>query len=135
MPILVQILNLPSNICTHQNRLICLGVIPGPKGPKHLQTFLYPLENECVELARGVPTQDLVKHVTFYLHAYNIFTCGDMIAIEKFLQITGHNGISPCQSCNIKAINDPSDSGEKTYYIPLMHPGKLQEVNPRDLQL
>jgi len=135
MPILVQILNLPPDIRTHQNRLICLGIIPGPKGPKHLQTFLYPLENECVELARGVPTQDLVEHITFDLHAYNIFTCGDMIAIEKFLQITGHNGIAPCRSCNVKAINDPSDSGGKTYYIPLMHPGKLQEVNPRDLQL
>jgi len=55
MPIFVQILNLPPDIRTHYNRLICLGVIPGPKGPKHLQTFLYSLENECVELARGVP--------------------------------------------------------------------------------
>src|SRR5438445_4016928 len=91
MPILVQILNLPPDIRTHQNRLICLGVIPGPKGPKQLQTFLYPLENKCMELARGVPIQDLVEHITFNLHAYNIFVCGNIITIKKFLQITGHN--------------------------------------------
>jgi hypothetical protein len=96
MPILIQVLNLPPEIRTHNSHLICLGVIPGPKGPKQLQMFLYPLENECVELARGVPTEDLVECTTFNLHAYNIFTTGDIVAIEKFLHIKGHNGICPC---------------------------------------
>ena len=131
MPILVQILNLPPEIRTHLSYIICVGVIPGPKAPKQLQTFLYPLENECVELARGVPSKDSVENINFNLHTYNIFTGGDIIAIEKFLNIKGHNGFCPCRSCNIKAVN--GGSGEKTYYIPLMHPGKTHEVNPKDL--
>jgi len=134
-PILIQILNLPPDFHSHLSRVLCLGVIPGPKGPKQIRTFLHPLEDECAKLARGVPTWDSVEHVDFDLHAYNIFTSGDIVAIQKFLNIKGHNGLCPCHSCNIKAVNNPTGSGagEKTYYIPLMHPGKLQEVNPRNL--
>jgi len=132
MPILIQILNLPPEIRTHLSHLVCLGVIPGPKAPKQIRTFLYPLEDECAKLARGVSTQDFVKRITFDLHAYNIFTGGDIIAVEKFLNIKGHNGVCPCRSCNIKGVNNPT-SDDKTYYVPLMHPEKLQGVNPRDL--
>jgi hypothetical protein len=134
MPILVQVLNLPPDVRSHLSRLLCLGVIPGPKAPKQLQTFLYPLEDECAKLARGVPTQDHVGRTTFDLHAYNIFTCGDINVIEKFLNTKGHNGICLCHSCNIKAVSSRSDSGKTTYYVPLMHPGQSQWVDPRNLE-
>ena len=134
MPILIQILNLPPEIRSHLSRVICLGVIPGPKAPKRIRTFLYPLEDECAKLARGIQTKDSVDNITFELHAYNIFTSGDIVAIEKFLSIKGHNGKCPCRSCNIKAVNDQSDSGDRTYYIPLTHPGKSQGVDPRNLE-
>ena len=136
MPILIQILNLPPEIRSHLSHVICVGVIPGPKAPKQVRTFLYPLENECAKLARGIPTRDFVDNTTFDLHAYNIFTSGDIIAIEKFLNIKGHNGICPCpcRSCNMKAVNDQNDSGDKTYYIPLTHPGKSRRVDPRNLE-
>jgi hypothetical protein len=86
--------------------------------------------------ARNWPEEsqpEILLNTTFDLHAYNIFTCGDINAIEKFLDIKGHNGICPCRSCNIKAVNDSGDD-KKTYYVPLMHPGKSQEVNPRNLE-
>jgi hypothetical protein len=133
-PILIQIYNLPPEIRTHISRLICVGVIPGPKAPKRLVTFLHPFENECVLLAKGVTTFDCIEREHFQLHGYNIFPLGDIIAIEKFLNIKGHNGKTPCRSCEIKAINN-SNSSDKTYYVPLTHPPKLRAWNPKKLPL
>lgn len=96
MPILVQNLNLPPEIWTHAENLICLGVIPGPHQPKDLKSFLIPLDNECAILAQGVPTYDASTQSFFVLHTYVINKNGDIIAVKKFLQIKGHNSLSPC---------------------------------------
>jgi hypothetical protein len=133
-PILIQIYNLPPEIRTHISRNICAGVIPSPKAPKRLITFLHPFENECALLAKGVKTFDCVERNYFQLHAYNIFPLGDIIAIEKLLNIKGHNGKSPCRSCEIKAINNPN-SPDKTYYVPLTHPQRLRVWKPTELPL
>ena len=95
-PLLLQVYNLPPEVRIHLARLICLGVIPGPKPPKRFNTFLYPFEDECVQLAEGVQTFDCIAKQYFLLRAYNIFPIGDMLAVEKFLNIKGHNGKTPC---------------------------------------
>jgi hypothetical protein len=128
-PIIAQIYNLPPEIRTLISRTICLGVIPGPKGPKRIDTYLHAFETECVELAKGVNTFNCVTRSHFLLHAYNLFPHGDMVAIEKFLNVKGHNGKCPCRSCKIKAVNNP-DSPDKTYYTPLSHPRKQGERRP-----
>lgn len=138
IPLLLQLYNLPPDIRTHLSRLVCLGVIPGPRAPKRLHTFLLRFEDECAELARGVRTFDCVDKTEFDLHAYNIFKLGDIVAIEKMLNIKGHNGKAPCRSCKIKAINDPT-STQKTYYVPLQRPGtsakRTYTVDPYELPL
>jgi len=118
-PILAQIYNFPPEIRTHLPKSLCCGAIPGPKGPKHLHTFLYELDNERALISRGVKTFDCVDKNIFELHAYCLFCLGDIIAIEKFLNVKGHNGKRPCRSCEIKAINNP-ESAQKTYYVPLL---------------
>ena len=100
-PILLQNYNLPPQIRTHLQHLICVGIIPGPRQPKDLESFLSPLDDEAAELAYGVNTFDAVEQVTFDLRAYFLFKLGDIIAIEKFLRIKGHNAIYPCHSCEI----------------------------------
>lgn len=120
-PIVIQIYNLPPEVRTLIARSMSLGMIPGPKGPKRPETYLHPFDAECVELARGVRTFDCVTGTHFSLHAYNLFPHGDIIAIEKLLNIKGHNGKCPCRSCEITAVNNP-DSHEKTYYVPLSFP-------------
>jgi hypothetical protein len=123
MPILLQLYNLKPEIRTHLSHLICLGVIPGPKAPKELNTFLEAFEDECVQLAYGVPTFDSLEQTIFSLHAFNLFPQGDINAIEKFLDIKGHNGKVPCRSCKIQAVNNPDEFADKTYYVPLTFPG------------
>jgi hypothetical protein len=131
MPILLQLYNLPPEIRTHSTRLLCLGVIPGPQSPKDLKSFLVPFEEECVLLATGVPTFHCLENQIFSLHAYHLFPHGDMVAIEKLLNIKGHNGITPCRSCKIKGVSAP----DKTYYVPLMEPGKTGTWDAEDLPL
>jgi hypothetical protein len=133
MPIVIQIYNLPPEIRTHLSKLVCLGVIPGPRSPKDLSSFLCPFEEECVLLACGVPTFHSVKQQVFQLHAYNMFPQGDIIAIEKLLNIKGHNAIIPCRSCKIKATI--SAGPDRTYYVPLTCPAGKQIWNPERLPL
>lgn len=46
------------------------------------------------------------------------------MAVEKFLNIKGHNAIHPCRSCAIQAIHGVS----KTYYVPLDPPKNIRNV-------
>lgn len=128
-PILLQNYNLPPQIHTHLRNLICIGIIPGPKQPKDLESFLSPLDDESVELAYGVKTFNAIERSTFDLHAYVLFKLGDIIAIEKFLQIKGHNAIYPCRSCKIRAVRGTG----KTYYVPL-RPPKNMDLDLDDTQ-
>ena len=63
-----------------------------------------------------------------------MFPLGNIIAIEKLLNIKGHNGKCPCRSCEIKAINNP-ESPDKMYYIPLNHPKKVRGWKATELLL
>ncbi|KAG2338582.1 hypothetical protein BDR05DRAFT_1004029 [Suillus weaverae] len=122
----------------HLENLICVGVIPGPHQPKDLASFLCPLDNEFVELADGVQTFDASDYTQFYLHAYNIFKNGDIIAIEKLMNLKGHNGYSPCCSCEIKGVRNITAHGT-IYYTPLTTPHHERQtcpsMDPRNLPL
>ncbi|KAF7378176.1 hypothetical protein MSAN_00242100 [Mycena sanguinolenta] len=137
-PILVDLYSLPPEIRTHLLDLLCCGVIAGPKGPKDAHSYLVPLDDELARLAHGVPTFNCVTRKVFDLHAYNLFGMGDIIAIEKILNIKGHSSLSACRSCEMKGVRNVS-GGETIYYMPLAAPnadGELRESwDPRDLPL
>ena len=122
-PIILQNYNVPPDIRTHLNMLICAGMIPGPKQPKDIASFLLPLEDELAILAatEGVETYHATKDVIFPLHAYNIFNMGDIVAIEKLIGLKGHNSFSPCRSCKLKGVRNMEGSA-KIYYLPLSLP-------------
>jgi hypothetical protein len=97
------------------------GVIPGPHGPKDYYSFLVPFEEECVLLAIGIPTYDCLSKSVFDLHAYVFIGMGDIIAIEKMLNLKGHNGFCPCRSCKMKGARNVAGR-DTIYYYPLQHP-------------
>ena len=119
-PLLLQNYNLPPKVRTHSKNLLCVGIVPGPRQPKDLWSFLTPLDNESAELAYGVQTFDVSRQVLFRMHAYIILKSGDIVAIERFLNLKGHNSIFPCRSCKIKAVRGIG----KTYYVPLHPPSQ-----------
>lgn len=122
-PILLQNYNLPPQIWTHHENLICVGIILGPKQPKDPGSFLALLDDEAAKLAYGVRTFEAKKETMFNMHAYFVFKLGDMIVIEKFLSIKGYNKIYPCLSCKIWGVCGIA----KMYYVPFC-PSK----NPQD---
>jgi hypothetical protein len=77
-----------------------------------------------VELAYGVKIFHAVQQRLFKLHAYCLFKLGDIVAVEKFLNIKGRNAIHPCHSCTIQAIHGVS----KTYYVPLDPPKNIRNA-------
>ncbi|EIN12023.1 hypothetical protein PUNSTDRAFT_62011, partial [Punctularia strigosozonata HHB-11173 SS5] len=113
-PLLLQNLSLPPSIRTHLEHLLCVGIIPGPHAPKDMAT---PLEEEFVQLAHGVKTFHVSKKHHFDLRAYRILEEGDILAIEKVLNLKGHNSKTPCRSCMIKAFRHP----QQTNYYPALH--------------
>ncbi len=108
IPLVLQNLNLPPEVRNLLGNLICIGVIPGPSQPKDLKSFLYPFEEELVKLAQGVDTYDEVAKQLFKLFAYLLLFLGDILAVEKFLGLKGHNGFAPCRNCNIKGFRNKS---------------------------
>ena len=116
-PVILFNYNLPPDLRTHLDHILCYGVIPGPKSVKDVDSFLIPLYDELARLSEGVEgTLDLTTHEWFVLRAYLILLFGDIPAISKLLMMKGHNGYSPCRYCEIVGIRNP---GEKVNYFPL----------------
>jgi hypothetical protein len=120
-PILVQIYNLPPDICTHFGYLQCLGVVPGPRAPKDYRSFFASFDEELAQLVLGVPTFNAQDGMMFNLHAYVSMNTGDIIAIEKALGLKGHNSLVLCHCCRIKGVRK-IQTGGTNYYIPLTTP-------------
>lgn len=135
-PILIKNYCLPPAIRTHLDRIICAGVLPG--NPKDMHSFLAPYDDELAKLAVGVPTFDAATRESFTLRGYNILQMGDIISIEKMLNIKGHNGFCPCRSCKIKGARNKIH-GDTIYYVPLTRPWTVGEPkrswNPQNLPL
>ena len=116
-PIILFNYNLPPDLRTHLDHILCYGVIPGPKSVKDVDSFLVPLYDELAQLSEGVDgALDLSAEEFFILRAYLILLFGDIPAMSKLLMMKGHNGYCPCRYCEIRGVRAP---GEKVNYFPL----------------
>ena len=118
-PVVLINYNFPPDERTHIGNITCVGVIPGPKSPKNLRSFLWPLIEELLELAAGTPAVDVRNSVVFALRAHLLSVFGDIPAVSKFLEFVGHNGRYPCRFCLILAIQGATAKGGKHLYCPL----------------
>lgn len=125
--------NLPPSIRYEHHNLICFGIIPGPRQPKDMDSYLVPLVDEFHHLMSGHEAAfDAVRNHQFSLHAYPILLFGDMPAVAKLMQMKGHNGIYPCRACCIRGIRDPGRPNVTAHYTPL-HRSDGQSYDPLDL--
>ncbi|CAE7185763.1 unnamed protein product [Rhizoctonia solani] len=138
-PIMAQNLNLPPTERAQLRNLIPLGVIPGPNKPKDFDSFLVPFVEECIELAKGVETYNVLTGRTFTLRMHPVIICGDMQAIKFLMNFKGPNGYIPCRECLTAGVYHTE---RKTYYIPLAQPlppnslsSTVQTYDPRNLPL
>lgn len=117
-PLIIFIYNLPPELRVHIEHILALGIIPGPKKPTNVDSFLIPLHEELFQLAEGVSAHDARSQSLFLLRAFLLIIFGDFPAISMLMNMKGVNGISPCRNCKIKAIPITSDTSS-THYIPL----------------
>ena len=113
-PVILINYNLPPKVRTRRDRIICYGIIPGTV--KNLDSYLVPLHDELEELAKGVLTLDPWEEELFWQHVYLILGFGDYPGIAKLTRMKGHNGLHPCQFCEILGI---CVEGRKVHYVPL----------------
>ena len=101
-PVILFNYNLPPDLRTHLDHILCYGVIADPKSVKDVDSFLVPLYDELAWLSEGVDgVLDPTAQEFFVLRAYLILLFGDMPAISKLLMMKGHNGYCPCRYCKI----------------------------------
>jgi len=117
-PLIIFNYNLPPEIRFHLENILALGVIPGPKKPVDIDSFLWPLIQELYRLAAGVRAFDILSSKLFALRAFLILAFGDIPAISMIMRMKGHNGISPCRMCEIVGLRVPN-SRATTHYVPL----------------
>jgi Transposase family tnp2 len=111
----------------HIDNIIPVGIVPGPKKPVDMDSFLWPLIEELNQLQLGIRAYDGLKRELFLLRAFLIHAFGDIPAISMLMCMKGHNGFSPCRMCKITGVSVPGSRGT-TLYVPLdrsRHPGIL----------
>lgn len=118
-PIVFTNLNLPPEVRTLFENLICAGVIPGPHKPKDFDSFLYPMMLEGVDLAIGVETHHCIYNLQFDLRGYLMVVGGDMPAVAMMMKMKGHGSRCPCRMCKMIAL---LAANGKTYYMPHITP-------------
>lgn len=89
-PLLLINLNLPPSESVKQNNLLLSGVVPGPKTPKDLDLFLWPLVWELKRLETGVEAWNAFTNQQLILRAYIPLIGADMVAWEKLMHVQGN---------------------------------------------
>ncbi|KIM21216.1 hypothetical protein M408DRAFT_110138, partial [Serendipita vermifera MAFF 305830] len=98
-----------------------LGVIPGPHSPKHINSFLHPFVEECIQGVIGIPTYHSQRATMFDLRFYPINGIFDGPAMSKANGCKDSGAILPCHECPIEGIRDRSKKGSP-YYLPHQRP-------------
>jgi hypothetical protein len=98
-PLILFNYNLPPEERFHKKNIISLGSIP--KKPLDLDSFLWPVIQELLQLEIGVSAFDALLQLIFTLHAYLIVVFGDIPAVSLIMHMKGHNAIVPCRMCEI----------------------------------
>jgi hypothetical protein len=119
-PVILFNYNLPPEERFLKKNIISVGVIPGPKKPGDLDSFLWPLVQELLQLELGVFMFDSITMTVFLLYAYLIVVFGDIPTVLMIMHMKGHNGFSLCCMCEIQGIRIPS-SQVTTHYVSLHH--------------
>jgi hypothetical protein len=122
-PVIVINLNLPPEERYKVVNILASIIIPGPKKPNDLDTFLRSLVDELKQLDRGVKAFDANTGQEFILRAWVTMVTGDGPAIAEAIGFKRPgNAYRPYRHCTIKGTSMASVSRKgkttTTYYVP-----------------
>ena len=112
-PFLIKFMNVPQNKRMKKDFQMVPMVVPGPKEPGDLTTWLRPLKRELRRLEKGVHAFDGHAQEPFLMRAYIVCTLGDQKAINTLLQMKGANSEFGCRQCWNKG-----EEYDGIYYYP-----------------
>src|SRR5579871_1746895 len=94
-------------------------VIPGPKKPKDINSFLRPLVDELITLDNGdITAVDGDTGEEFTLHAHVLMVTGDGPAVADAMGMKSPgNAYRPCRMCEITGVRR-TDTPHSPYYVP-----------------
>jgi hypothetical protein len=114
-PVILINLNLPPDQRYKIDNILASMLIPGPKRPKNIDTFLRPLLDELVSLDKGVSALDGSSRTNFQLRAWVTIVTGDGPGLAEAIGMKRPgNAFRPCRTCTITADR----GGGRTYYVP-----------------
>jgi hypothetical protein len=121
-PIMMMVMNLPPNLRHHPSNMLLIGLIPGPKKPRVMGTYLQPLMDElhilgttgvdCTWISAPIqpPTIPPTALVTtpFTLHAKLLVTVADYPGHGDFNEQQVHGAVYGCIKCEIQGYKCPA---------------------------
>jgi hypothetical protein len=130
--VMAQLLNIPPTAGRVQlSRSFLLAIIPGPKAPEDIESYLWVFYEEFRRAERGVWFWDASRREWFEWHAHLFGFGGDMPASQKINGCTGHHGKCGCRFCHMVGARVP---GRKGYYFSLATVRELDvDGDPSDL--
>lgn len=110
-PIVLVCYNIEPGMRTKKWNVMVAGLIPGPKTPKRLDTFLIPILEEFRRLGTGVQMwhEYLQKVVSVRAFLVTIFT--DMVAREDLARTLGNRAKAYCGYCEIIGLTKGKGGG------------------------
>ena len=153
-PLILTCFNLAPDLRFNEDKVLCLGIITGPKKPWDLDSFLVPMVNEFKQLHNGIPgVWDSSTSVSspgleidpngtgtdggptadeFTARAYITVIGGDQPAKDELMGLAGFASRRPCNYCLIRGTwcTKPGHM-----YVPLVTPegtekAKCHRFNP-----
>lgn len=137
-PILLINYNFPQTERYKDENMYVLGIIPGPKKPKDMNSFFLPVVEELLMLEKGVLGWDAHRQESFTLRAHLAFLMADSPGMSAMIAHTGHSSYKFCWMCNQTGIY------KKGVRAPLVPPTDLspdrtrppfKKVNPLRLDM
>ncbi|KAE8181132.1 hypothetical protein CF335_g9036, partial [Tilletia laevis] len=120
-------LNTPLSSRFKRSSTFVSTIIPGPKSPGDIESFLWPIMQELARAALGYWIWDEAKQEWFLWRAWLVAGCADQPGSTKINGMTGYQGYSGCKTC-LMVANYPA-SRQVVGYFPLRTVGKYAEAS------
>ena len=96
--IYLSILNLPRHLRYKVENIILCGIIPGPSEPKDVNSYIYPIVHELLQMWEGV-TIKTTQHHELKIRGALLCTTSDLPATRKLCGFAGHSASLGCSKC------------------------------------
>jgi len=116
-PLFATVLNFSPDMRDKPENMILLGLVPGPKSPKRMNTFLRPVVDELLGYGEsGLDTFDAHTNTVFNMRVRMALFIADYPASSKVMCMKGSGAVCGCHHCNIRGRSTATASGSKTIY-------------------